>query len=48
MADYITSEDFMEEFLQCAVCLEVYNEPKLLPCQHSFCTRCLQALPTGK
>ena len=32
--------------LECAVCLEQYKEPKVLPCLHSFCKRCLEGLLT--
>ncbi|XP_006821753.1 uncharacterized protein LOC102803509 [Saccoglossus kowalevskii] len=30
------------DFLKCAVCLDVYNEPRLLPCGHTFCFQCIQ------
>lgn len=26
----------------CALCGEVYSDPRLLPCLHSFCRRCLE------
>ncbi len=32
--------------LECAVCLEQYKEPKVLPCLHSFCKKCLEGLLT--
>jgi hypothetical protein len=32
------------EALTCALCLEIYTEPKLLPCFHTFCRRCLNDL----
>ena len=29
---------------QCPVCLEVYVDPKVLPCDHSLCAGCVQRL----
>lgn len=35
----------IEELLKCAVCLDRLNAPKILPCQHTFCSRpCLEGL----
>ena len=28
--------------LACAVCLEIYRDPKFLPCYHTFCASCVQ------
>ena len=28
--------------LTCALCGELYTDPRLLPCLHSFCKRCLE------
>nr|XP_006815566.1 PREDICTED: tripartite motif-containing protein 3-like [Saccoglossus kowalevskii] len=33
-----------EDFLCCAICLERYSDPKILPCQHTFCEKCLVQL----
>ncbi|XP_070555557.1 tripartite motif-containing protein 3-like [Ptychodera flava] len=30
-----------EDFLSCAICLEQYKNPKILPCHHTFCGECL-------
>ncbi|KPP57094.1 Tripartite motif-containing protein 65-like [Scleropages formosus] len=30
--------------LTCTVCLEIYREPHLLPCGHSFCLQCVRDL----
>ncbi|XP_070204927.1 E3 ubiquitin-protein ligase TRIM7-like [Littorina saxatilis] len=30
--------------MTCAVCLEVYRDPKFLPCHHTFCARCIRGV----
>ncbi|XP_067896125.1 uncharacterized protein [Heterodontus francisci] len=32
----------LEEELNCAVCLQMYQDPVALPCQHSFCLKCIE------
>ncbi|KAK7483423.1 hypothetical protein BaRGS_00025363 [Batillaria attramentaria] len=32
------------EALTCALCLDIYTSPKLLPCHHTFCQHCLKDL----
>ena len=34
----------LEEQLQCAVCLEMYTDPKQLQCHHIYCKECLGGL----
>ena len=29
------------DYLSCSICLEVFTQPRALPCQHSFCRKCL-------
>ncbi|XP_022079510.1 tripartite motif-containing protein 2-like isoform X2 [Acanthaster planci] len=31
-----------KQFLVCGICLERYHTPKVLPCLHTFCQKCLQ------
>ncbi|KAK7491080.1 hypothetical protein BaRGS_00017644 [Batillaria attramentaria] len=30
--------------LECSVCLDLFNTPKMLPCFHTFCKGCLEEL----
>ena len=32
------------DLVECALCLEVYKTPRVLPCQHCFCENCLKQL----
>mmetsp|Transcript_28981 Transcript_28981/g.46881 ORF Transcript_28981/g.46881 Transcript_28981/m.46881 type:complete len:258 (+) Transcript_28981:100-873(+) len=33
--------------LECALCYEPYQDPRMLPCQHTFCANCLSLLLQG-
>ncbi|XP_071840051.1 uncharacterized protein [Apostichopus japonicus] len=35
-------EGLTENFFQCPVCLDQFNEPKQLPCLHRYCNDCLR------
>lgn len=43
MAGVVRLPDDGEDSLECAVCLLRYNDPRLLPCYHTFCLRCVTA-----
>ena len=30
-----------EDMLSCSVCMEEYEDPRALPCLHTFCYKCL-------
>uniref|UniRef100_UPI00398F8B7C E3 ubiquitin/ISG15 ligase TRIM25-like isoform X2 n=1 Tax=Pristiophorus japonicus TaxID=55135 RepID=UPI00398F8B7C len=34
----------LEAELTCAVCLDVYQDPVALPCQHRFCVKCIEGV----
>ncbi|XP_078087409.1 E3 ubiquitin/ISG15 ligase TRIM25-like isoform X4 [Mustelus asterias] len=36
----------LQDELTCAVCLQVYQDPVALPCQHSFCLKCIEEVWT--
>ena len=29
--------------LECSICLQVYQDPRILPCGHTFCLKCIQS-----
>ncbi|XGW26653.1 hypothetical protein V3C99_007340 [Haemonchus contortus] len=37
----------IENLLTCCICTTRYSEPKVLPCQHTFCLQCLEIRSTG-
>ena len=42
-------EQKLEKILECPICLEQFKNPKMLPCQHSFCMEdCMEKLPRNK
>ena len=34
--------------LKCSICLELFNDPHVLPCFHTYCLKCLQGLVSNK
>ena len=34
----------VEEHLTCFVCLKQFKDPKVLPCLHSYCHKCIENL----
>lgn len=34
----------LEDDLTCPICLEIYEDPRMLPCQHTYCKRCLETM----
>ena len=36
----------LKGILECSVCLDKYEDPRILPCHHVFCKTCIDGLPT--
>ncbi|CAI4232461.1 unnamed protein product [Auanema sp. JU1783] len=41
--DFTNPLEKIEQLLTCPICLDRYKQPKLLPCQHTFCYPCLES-----
>lgn len=37
----------LEEELTCPICCSVFEDPRVLPCSHSFCRKCLEGILEG-
>ncbi|CAH1242123.1 TRIM3 [Branchiostoma lanceolatum] len=35
-------EELVDESLTCSVCKDIYDDPRILPCLHTFCAQCLE------
>jgi hypothetical protein len=38
----------LKSLLECSICLETFEDPRTLPCLHSFCKKCLENFVDGK
>ena len=38
----------LQELLECPICMNLYEEPCVLPCQHTFCKKCLLPLQNNE
>ena len=34
----------LQELLECPICMNLYDNPHVLPCQHTFCKKCIVSL----
>jgi len=39
---------YLEGMTECAICTEVYTDPRVLPCGHTFCYKCLETYSKNK
>jgi len=38
----------LDDMTECSICTEVFTDPRVLPCQHTFCLKCLLNYGKGK
>ena len=46
MAKRLTEE--VDDITRCCICTEFYTNPKVLPCVHTFCLKCLKTYTEDK
>lgn len=39
-----TKTSMLQELLECPICMNLYDNPHVLPCQHTFCKKCIVSL----
>jgi hypothetical protein len=44
MATVIAAHAMLNPMLECSVCQEMFKDPRILPCGHTFCLKCLQGI----
>lgn len=37
----------VEEVIRCPICLENFCDPRILPCSHTFCLKCIKNLASS-
>ena len=40
-------EDQIDDLTECAICTETLSQPKVIPCLHTFCLKCLENYCAG-
>ena len=52
MANAVRISDDLQEhvtdMIECSICMETLSSPKILPCIHTFCLRCLEKVGEDK
>ncbi|KAG9339459.1 hypothetical protein JZ751_023597 [Albula glossodonta] len=43
----LNTMDLLEEDLTCPICCCLFEDPRVLPCSHSFCKKCLEGILDG-
>jgi tripartite motif-containing protein 56 len=38
-----SEEPRSSSFVECAICMEIYDDPRILPCGHTFCLKCVRS-----
>ena len=42
------SKEALSKLLTCAICLDHYKDPRMLPCAHTYCKGCISRLPVER
>ncbi len=37
----------VDHLITCAICLEYFHDPRILPCSHTYCLRCIHKMASS-
>ncbi|CAF0872985.1 unnamed protein product [Adineta steineri] len=41
------NQNAVEELITCAICQEIFNDPRVLPCSHTYCHKCIEQIASA-
>lgn len=44
MATNISTEQIIDELVTCTICFEHFDDPRVLPCSHTYCLKCIRGV----
>ena len=44
----VSSADNLQNMVECSICAEEFKDPRILPCVHTFCLKCLEQTGLNK
>ena len=42
-----SNTDSIEQLITCVICHEPFEDPRLLPCSHTYCRRCIEQMASA-
>jgi hypothetical protein len=37
----------IEDLITCVICKELFDDPRLMPCSHTYCYKCIKHIASG-
>ncbi len=39
-----SNKDVVESLITCVICHELFHDPRLMPCSHTYCHKCIEEM----